>query len=759
MFDQKLEKSIRLAYSLARERNHEFVTIEHLLIALLSNTSAVEVLSACEADIESLKDQLSAYVMEHAPTVEGGKNHAPKATVAFKRILHRAVTHVQSSTSEGKKPKTEGANVLVAIFSEQNAYANYLLASQDIERVDVVNYLSHGIRKDDSFNPYDNDDESTNGFQSSRPDKKILESFTVCLNEKAKNGQIDPLIGRELELERIIQILCRRRKNNPLLVGTSGVGKTAIAEGLARLIVRDEVHEVMRDKCVYALDLGAILAGTKYRGDFENRFKKLLKHLTEDKNAILFIDEIHMLVGAGAASSNSVDASNLIKPLLASGQLKCIGATTHREYRAFMEKDQGLVRRFQKIEIEEPSRENTLKILLGLRKKYEEFHSVRFSRKVLQTAVELGENHIEGRAFPDKAIDIIDEIGARLHMKRTPDSQSPCRATVRDVERVVSRIARIPARHISNDESQAISTLERDLNLVVFSQKKAISLVVRAIKAARAGLKELEKPVGSFLFAGPTGVGKTEVAKQVSALTGIPLVRFDMSEYMERHTVSRLIGAPPGYVGFDQGGLLTDRVLRSPHSVLLFDEIEKAHPDVFNLLLQVMDHAELTDTNGRKVNFSNVLIIMTTNAGAHTLSEKQIGFAGEKDKSDCDAEIRRMFLPEFRNRLDAIVHFNFLNHEAVLLIVDKFVSRLQSQLEQKRVQLELSDGAREWLAKKGFDETMGARPMERMINSELRTPLLDEILFGKLAKGGGAKFKVVSFGKGLEMVATPRGQS
>ena len=756
MFDQKLEKSLQLAYSLAKERKHEFVTIEHLLMALLSNASVLEILSACDADVKLLQSQLRTYISDHTPIVQISVDYSPKATVAFKRILLRAMTHVQSSRPEEEDPEIVGANVLVAMFSERDAYANCLLASQDIERLDVVNYLSHGIRKNESLDPYGEEDEELSESQSESPDRKALSDFAVNLNEKAKNGLIDPLIGRELELERVIQVLCRRRKNNPLLVGASGVGKTAIAEGIARLIVQNDVHEVMRNKCLYALDFGAILAGTKYRGDFENRFKKLLKRLTEDKNAILFIDEIHMLVGAGATSGNTVDASNLIKPLLETGQLKCIGATTHREYRTFMEKDQGLVRRFQKIEVEEPSREDTLKILLGLRKEYEEFHAVRFSRKVLQSTVELGGNHIEDRAFPDKAIDIIDEIGAYLHLKKAPSPESPCRASIRDVERVVSRIARIPARHISNDESQAISTLERDLNLVVFDQEHAISLIVRAVKAARAGLKELEKPVGSFLFAGPTGVGKTEVARQVSALTGVPLVRFDMSEYMERHTVSRLIGSPPGYVGFDQGGLLTDRVLRNPHSVVLFDEIEKAHPDVFNVLLQVMDHAELTDANGRKVNFSNVLIIMTTNTGAHRLSEKQIGFAGKRDKSDSDAEIKRMFLPEFRNRLDAIVHFNFLRHEAVLLIVDKFVSRLQKQLGQKRVQLELSSGAREWLAKKGFDETMGARPMERLVNSELKNPLLDEILFGELTKGGKAKFRVVSSGKGLGMTVTPR---
>ena len=732
MLSKDLELTLNQAFKQAREKRHEFMTVEHLLLALLDNAVATNVLRSCGANVDRLRRELAHFVDETTPllpTDDEGRDTQP--TLGFQRVLQRAVFHVQSA---GKKEVT-GANVMVAIFSEQESQAVYLLHQEQVSRLDVVNYISHGISKvagteRDAPQPQAESEEEGAAEAGRSP----LENFGSNLNELAKQGKIDPLIGRHLELERTIQVLCRRRKNNPLLVGEAGVGKTAIAEGLARRIVDGEVPEVMRDGVVYSLDLGGLLAGTKYRGDFEKRLKAVLKELKEKPHAILFIDEIHTIIGAGAASGGVMDASNLIKPMLASGEIKCIGSTTFQEYRGIFEKDRALARRFQKIDILEPSIDETYEILKGLKTHYEKHHSVRYTPAALQAAAELSAKYINDRQLPDKAIDVIDEAGAGQRML-APSKRKKV-IGVHEIEDIVSKIARVPTKTVSTSDRESLRNLGQSLKNVVFGQDDAIMQLADAIKLARSGLGTEDKPVGSFLFAGPTGVGKTEVTKQLARILGLQLLRFDMSEYMERHTVSRLIGAPPGYVGYDQGGLLTEAVCKNPHSVLLMDEIEKAHPDVFNLLLQVMDHGTLTDNNGRKADFRNVIIVMTTNAGAEEMAKSSIGFTLNDHSVDSLDAIKRMFSPEFRNRLDSIVQFNALESDTILSVVDKFIVELQAQLDAKGVSLEVSSEARAWLAEKGYDRTMGARPMARIIRDLLRKPLADELLFGKLAHGG-----------------------
>ena len=732
MIAQELEVSLHMAFVDARAARHEFITVEHLLCALLDNATSVEVLKACAVNIADLRAQLKNFINDNTPVVPGVEEVDTQPTLGFQRVIQRAIMHVQS-TSSGKKEVT-GANVLVAIFGEKDSHAVYYLQQQGVTRLDVVNFISHGIRKDqtESTKPESagTENEDANGSGKDSP----LEQYTQNLNLLARQGKIDPLIGRELEVERVIQVLCRRRKNNPLLVGEAGVGKTAIAEGLAWRVTQKEVPEILKDAVVYSLDMGALLAGTKYRGDFEQRLKAVLKSLKDNVNAILFIDEIHTLIGAGAASGGTLDASNLLKPALSSGQLKCIGATTFTEYRGIFEKDAALSRRFQKIDVLEPSVDQTVQILRGLKSRFEEHHGVKYSQSALSAAAELSSRYINDRQLPDKAIDVIDEAGAAQRI--LPKSKQKKTIGRLEIEDIVSKIARIPPQSVSVDDRSKLQTLDRDLKSVVFGQEPAIEVLASAIKMARAGLGKIDKPIGSFLFSGPTGVGKTEVAKQLAFIMGVELLRFDMSEYMERHAVSRLIGAPPGYVGFDQGGLLTEAVNKKPHCVLLLDEIEKAHPDIFNILLQVMDHGTLTDNNGRKADFRNVIIIMTTNAGAETMNKATIGFTNPRESGDEMVDIKKMFTPEFRNRLDAIVSFKALDESIILRVVDKFLMQLEEQLHEKKVDATFSAGLRAHLAKKGFDPLMGARPMQRLIQDTVRKALADELLFGRLVNGG-----------------------
>ncbi len=731
MLSKELEFTLNLAFKEAREKRHEFMTVEHLLLALLDNPSAAEVLKSCGADLDKLKQELSAFLSETTPLLPASDNRETQPTLGFQRVLQRAVFHVQSS---GKK-EVSGANVLVAIFSEQESQAAYFLNKQDITRLDVVNYISHGISKLAGDQPENEPSAETEGVGSAdNSQKKPLEVFATNLNEMAMRGKIDPLIGRRSEVERTIQILCRRRKNNPLYVGEAGVGKTALAEGLAKLIVDGDVPEVLLNSTIYSLDLGALVAGTKYRGDFEKRLKSVLSQLRKEPGAILFIDEIHTIIGAGAASGGVMDASNLIKPMLASGELKCIGSTTYHEYRGIFEKDRALARRFQKIDVVEPTIDETVSILKGLKSRFEEHHDVKYSAKALRAAVELSSRYINDRFLPDKAIDVIDEAGANQRL--LPPSRRKKTIGVADIEAIISKIARIPPKTVSATDKDSLRTLERDLKMVVYGQDEAIDTLAGAIKMSRSGLGNEQKPIGSFLFAGPTGVGKTEVTRQLALIMGIELIRFDMSEYMERHTVSRLIGAPPGYVGFDQGGLLTEAITKHPHSVLLLDEVEKAHPDVFNLLLQVMDHGTLTDNNGRKADFRNVVIVMTTNAGASEISRPSIGFTHQDHSSDGMEAIRKLFSPEFRNRLDAIIQFRSLDPAVITRVVDKFIYELEAQLQEKGVTLDVEDSAREWLAEHGFDAKMGARPMARVIQEHIKKPLAEELLFGRLSNGG-----------------------
>ncbi|HOW77227.1 MAG TPA: ATP-dependent Clp protease ATP-binding subunit ClpA [Candidatus Competibacteraceae bacterium] len=728
MLSKELEFSINLAFREARERRHEFMTVEHLLLTLLDNPAAVEVLRACGAQLDKLKRDLQIFIRENTPVMGLGDPRETQPTLGFQRVLQRAVLHVQSS---GHREVT-GANVVVAIFGEQESQAVFLLKQQGINRLDVVNYIAHGISKahEDQEPTGPSSEENGENSQNAKP----LENFASNLNELARQGRIDPLIGRREEVERTIQILCRRRKNNPLFVGEAGVGKTAIAEGLAKMIVDDEVPDVLRKATIYALDLGALVAGTKYRGDFEKRLKAVLAQLRKERQAILFIDEIHTIIGAGAASGGVMDASNLIKPMLASGEMKCIGSTTYQEYRGIFEKDRALARRFQKIDVVEPTTEETYQILRGLKTRFEDHHDVKYADKALRAAVELSARYINDRHLPDKAIDVIDEAGASQRLLPVAKRKKLINAT--DIETIIAKMARIPPKTVSSSDKDTLRNLDRDLKLVVFGQDEAIATLATAIKMARAGLGNEQKPIGSFLFAGPTGVGKTEVTRQLAKIMGIELIRFDMSEYMERHTVSRLIGAPPGYVGFDQGGLLTDAILKHPHAVLLLDEIEKAHPDVFNLLLQVMDHGTLTDNNGRKADFRNVILVMTTNAGAELLDRPSIGFTSQDHSSDGMEAIKRMFSPEFRNRLDAIVQFKALTPVIITQVVDKFLIELEAQLESKKVTLEVDTEGRTWLAGRGYDPKMGARPMARIIQESIKRRLAEELLFGRLVNGG-----------------------
>ncbi len=733
MIAQELEVSLHMAFVEARQKRHEFITVEHLLLALLDNPSAAEVLRACAANIDELRRELTEFINEHTPKVEGSDEIDTQPTLGFQRVIQRAILHVQSS---GKKEVT-GANVLVAIFGEKDSHAVYFLQRQNISRLDVVNFISHGIAKTPQHGaPAQHRNEQEQGEQEHEEKQAggALENYTQNLNQQALVGKIDPLIGREKEVERVIQTLCRRRKNNPLLVGEAGVGKTAIAEGLARRIIEGRVPEILENAQVYALDMGALLAGTKYRGDFEQRLKAVLKQLVENQDAILFIDEIHTLIGAGAASGGTLDASNLLKPALSSGQLKCIGATTYTEFRQIFEKDHALSRRFQKIDVVEPSVAETVEILKGLKTRFEEHHGVKYSASALSSAAELSAKYINDRHLPDKAIDVIDEAGAAQRI--LPKSRQKKTIGKGEIEDIVAKIARIPPRTVSNDDKAALKTLERDLKNVVFGQNAAIEALAKAIKMSRSGLGNPQKPIGSFLFSGPTGVGKTEVARQLAYTLGIELVRFDMSEYMERHAVSRLIGAPPGYVGFDQGGLLTEQITKKPHCVLLLDEIEKAHPDIYNILLQVMDHGTLTDNNGRQADFRNAIMIMTTNAGAETMQKTVIGFSAKREAGDEMAEIKRLFSPEFRNRLDATISFQALDNEVILRVVDKFLMQLEAQLHEKKVEAHFTEELKTWLAEKGFDPLMGARPMARLIQDTIRSALADELLFGRLAQGG-----------------------
>lgn len=737
MISKELEKTLNFAVQVAHEARHEFVTTEHLLLALLDNSSAMAVLQACGSNLDQLRLALTEHLGEHVPQVQEDGEMQTQPSIGFQRVLQRAIVHVQSSG----KSEVEGENVLVAMFSEQDSYAAYYLDQQNVTRFDAVSYISHGITKDgDELEglPYQQEGESLEGESKEGP----LQSYTVNLNERAADGFIDPLIGREKEVERTIQILSRRRKNNPLYVGEAGVGKTAIAEGLAKQIVEEQVPQVLADATVYSLDMGALLAGTKYRGDFEKRLKAVLKALEREPHAILFIDEIHTIIGAGAASGGAMDASNLLKPALSSGELKCVGSTTYQEFRGIFEKDRALARRFQKIDIEQPTVEETVQILRGLRSRFEEHHEVRYTSEALSLAAELADRYINERFLPDKAIDVIDEAGARTRLFEREEGEVPV-IDVAQIEEVVSFIARIPPKNVSASDVDALKNLERDLKLVVFGQDPAITQLSSAIKMSRSGLGKPDKPIGSFLFSGPTGVGKTEVTRQLAMTLGVELIRFDMSEYMERHTVSRLIGAPPGYVGFDQGGLLTDSINKHPHAVLLLDEIEKAHPDVFNLLLQVMDHGTLTDNNGRKADFRNVIIVMTTNAGAEQMARNSMGFTKQDNATDDLGAIQKMFTPEFRNRLDGIVRFNSLSKEVIAKVVDKELLEVENQLLEKNVQLQVNQAAKDWIAEHGYDEAMGARPLSRLIQNEIKRGLADELLFGKLQKGGVVHVVVV----------------
>ncbi|NND59104.1 MAG: ATP-dependent Clp protease ATP-binding subunit ClpA [Gammaproteobacteria bacterium] len=738
MLSSELEFCLNEAFQAAREKRHEFMTVEHLLLALIDVSEVIEVLRACGADLDRLRKDLADFIDETTPRLPEGDEQDVQPTLGFQRVLQRAVFHVQSS---GKKEVT-ATNVLVAIFGEKQSHAAYLLNMQDIVRLDVVNYISHGLSKVSGETPAvgnttetpEAEKETTDG--SSNP----LEQFATNLNDLAAEGKIDPLIGREVEIERTVEILCRRRKNNPLYVGEAGVGKTALAEGLARLIHEGKVPAVLSDSVIYALDMGSLIAGTKYRGDFEKRLKGVIAELRKHPGAVLFIDEIHTVIGAGAASGGVMDASNLIKPVLASGELRCIGSTTYSEYRGIFEKDRALARRFQKIDVPEPSITETIEILRGLKSRFEAHHGVSYTDKALIAAAELSARHINDRHLPDKAIDVIDEAGANLRLQ--PPSDKRDTVDEPEVEAIVAKMARIPPKSVSASDRDTLKNLERDLKLVIYGQDQAIDALSSAIKMARSGLREEQKPVGSFLFAGPTGVGKTEVTRQLAHVMGIELVRFDMSEYMERHTVSRLIGAPPGYVGYDQGGLLTEAINRNPHSVLLLDEIEKAHPEVFNLLLQIMDHGTLTDNNGRKADFRNVIIVMTTNAGAAEMSRRSIGFTSQDHASDGSEVLRRMFTPEFRNRLDATIQFQSLDPHTIARVVDKLIVELESQLTDKNVTLELDDAARSWIAERGYDPKMGARPMARVIQEYVKRPLAEELLFGKLSEGGHVRICV-----------------
>ena len=739
MLSRNLEQTLHRALALATERNHEYATLEHLLLSLTEDRDSVAVLRACGVDLEQLPRDLTDFIDNELSDIGQSRGGEPKPTAGFQRVVQRAVIHVQSSGRE----EVTGANVLVALFSERESHAVYFLQLHDMSRLDAVNYISHGIAKvtgesrPQTVRGADEDSAEDKGMQKG---EEALEAYCVNLNRKAEEGRIDPLIGRQKEIERTIQILCRRNKNNPLYVGDSGVGKTAIAEGLAKRIVDGDVPEVLSGATIYSLDMGALLAGTRYRGDFEERLKSVMTELENTEGSILFIDEIHTIIGAGATSGGSMDASNILKPSLASGKLRCMGSTTYKEYRSYFEKDRALARRFQKIDIYEPSVEDTVKILRGLKPYFEKFHMVRYTAEALRSAVELSARYINDRKLPDKALDVIDEVGASRML--VPKKKRRKTVTVKDVEKVVAQIARIPPKSVSVDDRKALKNLKRDLKTMVFGQDAAIESLSSAIKLSRAGLREPEKPVGSYLFCGPTGVGKTEVARQLALTMGVELVRFDMSEYMERHSVSRLIGAPPGYVGFDQGGLLTDAIDHQPHSVLLLDEIEKAHPDLFNILLQVMDHGKLTDHNGKSIDFRNVVLIMTTNAGAADLVKPAIGFEREGRAGDEMEAIEKMFTPEFRNRLDAVIQFKSLPPEVVAKVVDKFIMELELQLEDRNVTIELNGPAREMLAKKGYDEKFGARPLARVIQEKIKKPLAEELLFGKLAKGGVVLVKV-----------------
>lgn len=748
MLDRELEFSLNMVFKDAREKRHEFVTVEHLLMALITNPSAANVLRACGADLDRLRAELDGWLDGNTPRIPPRDARETQPTLGFQRVLQRAVFHVQSS---GRK-EVSGANVLVALFGEQDSQALFLLAQQDIQRLDVVNFISHGISKvpdqESGRDGTPGEESPVQTGEGTEGRQNALTLYATNLNARAEKDEIDPLIGRDHEIERTIQILCRRRKNNPLLVGEAGVGKTAIAEGLAKRIVDREVPDAISGAVVYALDLGALVAGTKYRGDFEKRLKGVLAQLKRQPGAVLFIDEIHTIIGAGAASGGVMDASNLIKPMLASGELKCIGSTTYQEYRGIFEKDRALARRFQKIDVPEPSVDETFAILIGLKSRFEDHHNVRFTREALRAAAELADRYITDRFLPDKAIDLIDEAGANRQLQ--PISQRKKTVNVRDIEAIVAKIARIPPKTVSSSDVEVLRHLERDLKMVVFGQDEAISNLATAIKMARSGLKDQEKPIGSFLFTGPTGVGKTEVTRQLANTLGIELLRFDMSEYMERHTVSRLIGAPPGYVGYDQGGLLTDAVLKHPHAVLLLDEIEKAHPDVFNLLLQVMDHGTLTDTNGRKVDFRNVILVMTSNVGAEQSSRPSMGFTHQDHSTDAMEVLKRSFRPEFRNRLDNIIQFSALDEGTILGVVDKFLVQLQAQLDDRKVILSVTPEARAWLAEHGYDIQMGARPMGRIIQEHIKKPLAEELLFGRLSRQGG-EVRVLVGEEGLQL--------
>ncbi len=732
MLSKELENTLNLAFKGARDKQHEFMTVEHLLLSLLDNASALEVLRACNANIDQLRINLVAFVDETTPLVSPAEQHREtQPTLGFQRVLQRAVFHVQSA---GKEEVT-GSNVLAAIFSEQDSQAVYFLKKENISRLDVINFISHGVNKMDGAIEPDITQIQEEEMSPESNARSPLESYAINLNQQAKLGKIDPLVGRDDEIQRTIQILCRRRKNNPLFVGEAGVGKTAIVEGLARLVVEGNVPDAIKNSTIYSLDLGSLLAGTKYRGDFEKRFKALLQQLKREAGAILFIDEIHTIIGAGAASGGVMDASNLIKPLLASGDLKCVGSTTFQEYRGIFEKDRALVRRFQKVDVKEPTVEETVGILKGLKERFEEHHNVRYSFAALRAAAEMASRYISDRFLPDKAIDVVDEAGS--YQRLLPLNKRKKVIGVADIERMIAKMARIPEKSVSASDKTALKSLERDLKLVIFGQDEAVSALSDAIKMGRSGLSDPDKPVGSFLFSGPTGVGKTEVTRQLAHLLGIELVRFDMSEYMEAHSVSRLIGSPPGYVGFDQGGLLTDIINKNPHCVLLLDEIEKAHPDIYNLLLQVMDHGTLTDSNGRKADFRHVILVMTTNAGAEDINRSSIGFSEQDHTTDGLTILKKKFTPEFRNRLDSIIQFEPLNRVAIELIVEKFIAELQARLSEKRVTLEVEKTARDWLALNGYDKQMGARPMARLIKNKLKKPLANEILFGTLAEAGG----------------------
>jgi ATP-dependent Clp protease ATP-binding subunit ClpA len=728
MIAQELEVSLHMAFMDARQKRHELITVEHLLLAMLDNPSAAEVLKACGSNIETLRNELTQYIDDHTPTISGEDEVDTQPTLGFQRVIQRAMLHVQSS---GKK-EVNGSNILVAIYGEKDSHAVYFLHQQGVTRLDVVNFIAHGVSKLNEGDTNKSSIEQESDQESSSA--KALDSYTINLNKMVLAGKIDPLIGRDSEIQRVIQTLCRRRKNNPLLVGEAGVGKTAIAEGLAKRIVDKEVPVILEDTTIFSLDMGALLAGTKYRGDFEQRLKTVMKQLNEHKDAILFIDEIHTLIGAGSASGGTLDASNLLKPALSNGSIKCIGATTYQEYRTVFEKDHALTRRFQKIDVEEPSILDTINILKGLKTRFEKHHNVKYSVAAINSAAELSAKYINDRHLPDKAIDVIDEAGAAQRI--LPKNKQKKVITNKEIEEVVAKIAKIPPKNISNDDRHTLKNLERDLKAVIFGQEKAIENLASAIKMTRSGLGIPNKPIGNFLFSGPTGVGKTEVARQLAYILGIELIRIDMSEYMERHAVSRLIGAPPGYVGFEQGGLMTEAVNKQPYCVLLLDEIEKAHPDIFNILLQVMDHGSLTDSNGRKTDFRNVTLIMTTNAGAESISKTSMGFTQSKKMGDEQAEIKRLFTPEFRNRLDATVSFSPLSHDVILKVVDKFLMQLEDQLHEKKVDATFTENLKSYLAKHGFDPSMGARPMSRLIQDTIRKALADELLFGQLTNGG-----------------------